>query len=691
MTPDDRKRAIGKIVSVTADQFVVEMHAGTDNFTVVGFDDIHYVARLGSFLMIPTQTEYVVAEVVGLRERDASSSRGGDSELDKASSSKFLDVVPVGMLPQQVSGRFRFGVSMFPSLYADALYALDQELDRIFDTDQPTEAVPVDDKGNPPIPADASRYKAISIGESVIFQGYDVKIQVDSFFGGHVAVLGNTGSGKSCTVATILQSLFEKADEFNARGATFFIFDVNGEYEKALKPLSGKAGIEVKKLTLDGTAGDGKFRLPHWFLDLSEWELLLQASERTQLPVLRAALGMTRLFSKENEAKQLAIKEHVVATCILETLSGSDGDSPVSKMQRIASLLDRCNSADLKRSILTNYGVSFKFGNFGEGKEPAFRDLMATKILNEEVLPAFTGTPFSFDELEACLDLAILYEEAHGNRQIRDYCSQMVTRYKSLKDREEYEFLRYKLDITGAGAAVPSMHAFLTNILGLVSKEDGYAKQHQIVILDMNTVDDEIVELVAAVISRMIFRLLRHASPRNRFPVHLLLEEAHRYIASTPSRHAVDANRIFERIAKEGRKYGLFLQVASQRPSELSKTVLSQCSNFVVHRIQNPDDLAHIRQMTPFISEAVLKRLPSLPKQHALVFGNSVNLPTTFRVRDASPTPWSGDAKIRDLWFHESGKKVELQLAAEKQIETDQNAKEAKIQDGENVDEDVPF
>ncbi len=86
------------------------------------------------------------------------------------------------------------------------------------------------------------------------------------------------------------------------------------------------------------------------------------------------------------------------------------------------------------------------------------------------------------------------------------------------------------------------------------------------------------------------------------------------------SSHAIDASRVFERIAKEGWKYGMFLTVASQRPSELSRTVLSQCSNFLVRRIQNPDDLSHIRQMTPFISESVMKRLPSLPKQHALMF-----------------------------------------------------------------------
>lgn len=141
------------------------------------------------------------------------------------------------------------------------------------------------------------------------------------------------------------------------------------------------------------------------------------------------------------------------------------------------------------------------------------------------------------------------------------------------------------------------------------------------------------------------------ADQRNSLPVNLVLEEAHRYVAEHPTDFALNATRIFERVAKEGRKYGLFITLASQRPSELSCTVLSQCSNYVVHRIQNPEDLQHVRRMTPFISEAVLSRLPSLPKQHALIFGNAVSVPTTFRVRDAAPTPKSDDAKIRQIWF----------------------------------------
>lgn len=653
MNRDDQKRAIGKVISVAADKFIVEMHAGTDNFTVVGFDDVHYVARLGSFLMIPVNTEYVVTEVVGLRERDESTGRNAP-EFEKASSAKFLDVVPIGMLPKQ-NQKFRFGVSTFPSLYTDALYALDVELDRIFETDGPERIAEA--KGLPyPDPPEATRFRSLRIGDSVVFDGYQVKVKIDDFFGGHASILGNTGSGKSCTVATILQSLFSKPDEYKARGATFIVFDVNGEYTQAFSELHN-AGISVKTLSLDGTADGGKFRLPHWFLELAEWELLLQASERTQMPILRQALGFTSIGNLNP-----AIKRHFLASCILECFRGADGDSPVTKIQRVWSLLDKYGDEVLNRDTLLDLGCNQQFGNFvPHTNQTVFLDLVKEHLMPDVVLPSFNGDPFPFMSLEECLDFSILYEEAHGNRQIRDYCSQMLTRFKSLRDRREYDFLKHEFLPTEKDRQI-SESLFLKDILGLSQDGDALVKRYQVVVLDMNGVDDEIVELVSSVLARMVFQQLRKADPRNKFPVHLVLEEAHRYIAERPTRYSIDASRIFERIAKEGRKYGMFLLLASQRPSELSKTVLSQCANFVVHRIQNPDDLTHIRQMTPFISEAVLKRLPSLPKQHALVFGTSVNLPTTFKVRDANPLPLSDDTKLCDLWFRRLNDPLEIML-----------------------------
>ena len=649
MSHDDRKRAIGKVVSVAADRFVVEMHVGTDNFTVVGFDDVHYVARLGSFLMIPSQSEYVVVEVVGLRERDASTpSERGD--FDRAGSSKYLDVVPVGMLPMR-GGAFRFGVSVFPSLYADALYALDGELDRIFETETAVEPS-VGPDGGACQPEGATRYRVLPIGKSVVFEDYDVKVRLNEFFGGHVAVLGNTGSGKSCTVASVLQSLFSKPDEHHARGATFIVFDVNGEYHEALSPLAKDGGIGVHRVILDGTTAG--FRMPHWFLEMAEWELLLQASERTQLPVLRTALGLTSLFHA-NTPDALALREHFVATCIIECFRGADGDSPVSKFQRVVSLLQKYPTNDLNMALLNRFNPNFQYGNFSGNNQSAFLDEVRKKLQKDAPLPAYNRTPFSFDELHECLDFAILYEEAHGNRQIRDYCSSMVTRLRSLQERTEYAFLRH--EGADVGAAVSDLE-FLTNIVGLErAVGEAFTKRNQVIIIDLNSVEDEIVELVSAVIARMLFRFLRHAEPRNRFPIHLLLEEAHRYVASTPSRFSIDATKIFERIAKEGRKYGISLGLITQRPSDLAEGVLSQCGTIISMRLNNERDQAFVRAAMPEGARGFLDSIPALRNRECIVCGEGVAIPirVAFDNLAENKRPASEDPSFVQLWNETGG------------------------------------
>jgi hypothetical protein len=672
MARDDASRAIGKIVSVSADRLVVELHRGSDNFTVVGFDDVHYVATLGSYLMVPTQSEYVVLEVIGLREKDFSPVYGNGSEMDKATAAKFLDVVPVGSMPVQ-GGSFKFGVSTFPPLYADALYARDEDLDRIFNVEQPADRLTKADADGAAKVGTVPH--TIEIGTSAVFKGYPVKAQLDALFGGHIAILGNTGSGKSCTVASIVQSVFDRAEEFWAIGASFVVFDVNGEYRQAFEDMPWQIQASYFKATnseaeaqvLDegflGADLVDRFRLPHWFMTVDEWALLLRASEKTQLPALRTALGLTTLFQESPEdsvlddpvkkAELIEIQNHVLAKIIYSILHG-DASSP-SKVDRILAVLGTFSTDEIKKSTIAP-GLSIDFGQFKDGprqetsqKYDAILELLNKHQKDEPVLPSYENKPFSFERLQDALDLALFYEEANGNKQIRDYCSQLVTRLKSVSDNPDFEFLRAPVEDLEGHDREPTH--FVDRLLGLTREGESYRKQRQLCIIDLNDASDEIVELASAVVARLIFDRMRRATPRNTMPVHLILEEAHRYISERPSRFAIDAGITFQRIAKEGRKYGAFLIVASQRPSELSKTVLSQCNNFIIHRIQNPDDLSQIKQMTPFISETVLKRLPSLPKQHALIFGSAVKIPTTFRVRDANPTPNSNDTQIRDLWY----------------------------------------
>lgn len=646
MTKEDKQRIIGKVVAINSDRFSVELLSGLDNFNVSGFDDIHYFAQLNSYVIVPYQNYYIVAEVSGVREKDLNVpfSNPTDQILSKIQAGKFLEVLPIGTIKfkNKSESSFEFGVSVYPTLYSDVLYIKEEELDTIFKTNRVKERNCQNELCDILDDCDCKyRYISLPIGRSTIFPDYEVKIDIDKFFGSHSTILGNTGSGKSCTIASMLQTLF-KLKEYSATGSTFLFFDVNGEYEQAFSQLTeNNSDIDVTNYIL-GEIPEGSiskhFYLPHWFLNIDEWALLLKASEKAQLPILRNALGFTQNLSTE-------VLHHIYACSIMYVFE--NWESQVAKRQRIVSLIEKAKF---------NPGVNFsnfdaKFGNFPNSVHEEQFKISIRSFIKEDIKidPKYNSEEFNFEDLEDAIETAILYEEYHGNKQIRDYCSSLITRFKSIKERGDFRFLREKEETI-------SIDEYISNFLGIKD-----AKKHsQIITIDLNSANDETVEVISCVLSRLLFERLRNAKNRNKYPVNLVLEEAHRYISTESGKVFGDANRIFERIAKEGRKYGMFLLVSSQRPSELSRTVLSQCSNFIVHRIQNPEDLSHIRQITPHISETILKRLPSIPTQHALIFGQSVNLPTTFKVNEANPKPKSDNNEVSKNWFREKNFEIDL-------------------------------
>lgn len=670
MTKEDKQRVIGKVVAINSDRFTIELLTGIDNFNISGFDDIHYFAQLNSYVILPYQNYYIVAEVSGVREKDLSVPFNDPKEqfLNKVKSGKFLEVIPIGTLKPKTSPStyydFEFGVSVYPALYTDTLYIKETELDAIFNVNDQEEKICNSGQwknADEECPHGKNkRYKTLSIGKSIIFPDYDVKIEIDKFFGSHSAILGNTGSGKSCTISSMIQGICRFKD-YAATGSTFIFFDVNGEYKQAFSKLSdANNSISIRCYTLDPKMvekGYELFKLPHYFLNFEEWALLLQASERTQQPVLRNALTFASLFSS-NSGDLTRLKNHIVAKCSINIWSASE--SPVAAGHRINALLQKYAQGDLPTNLLTQFGFSFQYGNFrdlGGNNEQDFLDKLEEFIDNDFTIPELQISNFNLDDFYDFLDIAILYEESFGNKQIRDYCSSLLTRAKVITERTEFHFLRDSNTV--------NKNKFKKDILGINSEseqDERSTKQNQIILFDLSSVEDEIVEIISCVLSRIVYEIVKHFEPRNTFPVNLVLEEAHRYISHDPQRSFLKANKIFEIIAKEGRKFGMFLLISSQRPSELSRTVLSQCSNFIVHRIQNPEDLSHIRQITPHISETILKRMPSIPTQHALIFGHAVNLPTTFKVNNADPLPLSDNNKVSENWFKQRDHSVSVRL-----------------------------
>lgn len=426
-----------------------------DNFNVSGFDDIHYFAQLNSYVIVPYQNYYIVAEVSGVREKDLNVpfSNPTDQILSKVQAGKFLEVLPIGTIKTTKEGivNFEFGVSVYPTLYSDVLYIKEVELDTIFKTNSIKLKICKEENAEcSTSDCDCQfRYTSLPIGKSTIFPDYEVKIDIDKFFGSHSAILGNTGSGKSCTIASMLQTLY-RLDENSATGSNFIFFDVNGEYYEAFKSLNSinpKNEIDVKYFSLDPLPTEplegiqnNKFELPHWFLNIDEWALLLKASEKAQLPVLRNGLG----FSAINEDLNF---NHIVSKAVVQTLSVNENSA--AKGQRLYTIIDKFGRGDFNTSLLDKHHFSVQYGNFQESsryandanqnQENFINDIKAFEI-TDFTIPNFNNEKFDFEELENLIELAILYEEAYGNKQIRDYCSSMITRLKTIK-REDFGFL----------------------------------------------------------------------------------------------------------------------------------------------------------------------------------------------------------------------------------------------------------
>lgn len=236
-----------------------------------------------------------------------------------------------------------------------------------------------------------------------------------------------------------------------------------------------------------------------------------------------------------------------------------------------------------------------------------------------------------------------LEEEARGNDRVREYTSTMLTRLDYFLDNLDCDFMRENVQ------NFANVDDYLDKVFGIKTGEH----KNQLVIIDSSEVDNDILELMTSVVSRMLFdyRKKQEGEDRRRAPIHLILDEAHRYIRRD-AQYLLREN-VFERIAREGRKFSLYLLISSQRPSELSSTVLSQCGNYIVHRIQNEIDMKYIYSVLPYFSEDYLSKIKQSVPGEALVFGNCVPMPLHIKFDMPEPAPNSANCNIAEEWFVE--------------------------------------
>ena len=650
---------IGKIVSVEFDKFRVKILDDCRQSTVSIDGQVYYFGNIGSYLKTYNSLgDTIVCEVVAIYENDNSLTKPQTNQFN-LENSRILLIKPIGTLNSKKE--FTMGVGIFPSIYNDVEIVTSSDLRDILASGRPKE----DDT--------LGIHHSIDIGYSKNLINYKVTLNINRLFNIHTAVLGNSGSGKSNTIARILQEVYKKQNH-SAVGAKTILFDSNGEYPIAFvnaglskkvnsvfyKPFKGE-----RKVNDDSEIEYTSFFLPYYLLSLEEWLAFLMASDRAQKPFWDKVLQMTykfySIFNSEQKEDKKGEKRYInyfkwkILGIIDLILSQIDSDT--AKITAARGIAGRCLNIinelskndeliEFIQQISSRCGLYY--GNNNSQLEKYVTEERAK--INEDLAWQVEETKLSHGDyydykfLHTAVEMVLLEEEARGNARIREFTSTMLTRLDFFLNNNECLFMR------------ESEHKYVNTKAYLKEMFHTCSEEHkdQLITIDSSEVGTDVLELMTSVISRMLFDYRKEmmGSARRHQPIHLILDEAHRYIRKD-AQYILREN-IFEKIAREGRKYSLFLIVSSQRPSELSDTVLSQCANFIVHRIQNEVDLKYVYAILPYFSEDFITKIKQSVPGEALIFGNCVPMPLQVQIIQAKPDPNSKNCEVDKEWFMHS-------------------------------------
>lgn len=483
-----------------------------------------------------------------------------------------------------------------------------------------------------------------NFGISNIYDGYRINVGVNDFFSNHFAVLGNSGSGKSCAVASIIQKLLlKKRTPVNAH---FFFFDAYGEYNNAFSSLH-KANplVNYKSYTTNTErSNDEILRIPVWLLDVDDLALLLDANNPSQLPIIEKTLNLVPILTGNSETV-VRKKNDIIARAIQDILLG--GEESTKIRDQVVAVLTKFNTPQLNLNtqiVQPGYVRTLKQCLFVDktGKMQEMElvvEFIRGYIMDdfEEINQAELNPFYTLSDLELALDFALINEGILKSSKVFDYANVLSVRLHSLVNSSYKEYFSY--------------NEFLNKeqyVEKLIKTRDG--AKCQIINFNINYVDDRMAKVITKILSRILFNVSTTFTPRGGRAFHIIIEEAHRYVIKDRDIDLIGYN-IFERITKEGRKYGVFLGLITQRPSELSDTCISQCSNFIILRTLHPNDLDYIKNMVPNISIEIVQQLKNLKPGNCICFGNAFKIPVSLYIELPVPRPMSNNVDINTVWY----------------------------------------
>lgn len=480
---------------------------------------------------------------------------------------------------------------------------------------------------------------SLKIGSNYSYEDYKIGLDINKFFSNHFAIFGNSGSGKSYSVASILEKIFYES-EVSPFKSNFFIFDAYGEYRNCFSSNdSNFNNLNYKLITTDLTSNEEKLSIPFYLLDTDDIGLLLNVTEQRQLFIIDKALSLVSIFSMQEDSV-IEFKNDIIARSLLDIIHNN---SNYQIRTQVVSVLSKFNTKDINLEKTLSKGgwvLSFKQCLYvdDQGKIQNI-DLVC------EYLESFIRVDLQYEnkknyytikDFYNALEFALISEGILSSDRVFDYANILKVRLDDLIKSERKEYFNYDEFV--------DKNKYICDLL--IDKNN---RKYQVVNYNINSLDDRFAKVIVKILSKWLFDFTTGLNPRASFPIHIILEEAHRYIQNDTDTQVLGYN-IFDRIAKEGRKYGIILGLISQRPSELSEVTISQISNFLIFKVFHYKDLEFVKTIIPTVGYSV-DRLKMLYPGVCLTVGASFKLPVIIKVDSPIKAPNSSNVDIVKTWY----------------------------------------
>lgn len=584
----ENQNNIGVINKAFPNKIVIEI-SNKEKMTHNYKGDLYLFEGINAFITIyKSRYQKFIYQVTGLFEQEKPLTKDEESKFDER---LYFEAIPLGEIQDN---EFNFGLSKFPMVGDYVYLTLREDISNILELSSSSDL-------------------HLSIGSMAAYDNYYPKYNVDELFSHHMSILGNTGSGKSTTVRKIMNEIIATSKEkFDINNANFVIFDVHDEYNSFPFDLAETIDIEED------------IAIPLESLSKDDWINLVQPSSNVQLPVLLNGLRMGNLLSKDE-----SFTNWINAYCALFMYENVQTDV-LPKRTKIISLLENINDENV---IQTLKSYSSQYGNMKDSDEVKFKETLKNYIkrtsghsyehckeIIENKMAETECKVDDLDKLDTGINIIFLFEEIRGNSQVRSYCSTLMTRINNLK-------------ATYANSLFDNSKEKIKEFQRIMEFQKGFT------VFKVSSMEDNDLLFFTGYVLRLIYHIQKEQRKKQESleeMFHFIFDEAHKYIEERSYEEPLHSLKVFEQISKEGRKFGIFMILVSQRPGELSKTVMSQCNNFILHRIRSNIDLDQMRKSIPYINDSQLTRISYLKTGSALLVGEAFPIPMEIIVNGAS-------------------------------------------------------